>query len=93
MTKQNAVVRQKLVDANGRVGVVTEVRDHEYGGSGVFARPEAHPYKVEDKAGDKTGVKNSEIITATWWVLESDGGYEGKWWDDAPGTSKHAKLQ
>jgi uncharacterized protein YodC (DUF2158 family) len=94
MTKQNAVAGQKLVDTAGRIGIVTEVRDHQYGGSGVFARPEDHEYKVQDKSGEKTGVKNSEIITATWWEVQADGSYEGKWWDDAVGSSnKHAHIQ
>jgi len=92
MKTQNVQVGQKLVDANGRVGIITEVRNYEYGGSGVFARPEEHEYKVQDPAGAKTGVKNSQIITATWWSLESDGSYNGKWWDDEVGMHNLKKA-
>jgi len=92
---KNVNVGQKLVDQNGRVGIVTEVRDHAFGDSGLFARPESDPYKVQDEAGEKTGVRNSQIISATWWTIQEDGAYRGKWWDDEFGMHnlKTARVQ
>ncbi len=73
----------KLIDCNGRVGVITEDRKGNSQGLAacLFARPENVPYIIDDIEGI-TGVANARIITATAWTLQPDGSYRGEWYDE-----------
>lgn len=79
-------VRDRMIDDNNRVGVITEIRE-----GGVFARPENMAYRV-DAAGLVPGVNAGTAITATWWRLEADGSFVGIWCDDTLSTTRTARL-
>ena len=68
-------VGMKVRDANGRVGVITEVRD-----DGFFARPADTPYVAEH---DIPGMGKQKLIMATYWNDKGNGVYHGLW-ADAP---------
>lgn len=74
-----------IVDNDGRVGVITEVRE-----DGVFARPANMHYR-EDAAGLVPGISGGTAITATWWQLEEDGTCTGYWCNDSLGTMRTAR--
>ena len=58
---------------------------------GVFARPEAHPYIIDNAAGaEPTLPSKAEIISATAWRLEEDGLLHGLWWDSPLGAKMTA---
>lgn len=65
-----------IMDSKGRTGIVTSMTDN-----GFFARPELVPYKIKDANGNLTGHPRAIVITATHWVLQTDGNYKGLWYD------------
>jgi len=76
----------KIIDENGRIGVVTSETD-----GGVFAKPEGVPYKIGDKNG-VTGVANAVLITATHWAIRPDGTLHGLWFDSHLGDFRTARV-
>lgn len=82
-------VGDRIVDNNGRIGVITEVRE-----TCVFARPMPHNNR---EISDLPGVGRAVVITPTAWVVRQDGSLEGLWWDSPlgerlsarPGTEAH----
>jgi hypothetical protein len=69
------IKKMRIKDENGRIGIVTSET-----ATGVFAKPENVPYKIDDKDGI-TGVANAILITATHWSRQPDGTLHGLWFD------------
>lgn len=77
-------VGDRIVDNNGRIGVVTDVRE-----TCIFARPIHHKHR---EISDLPGVGRAIVITPTAWVVRQDGSLEGLWWDSPLGERLLARL-
>jgi len=75
---------KKIIDENGRVGVVTLERE-----DGVFAKPEGTPDHVD--SGPIVGV-TGKAITSTKWHAKPDGSLRGLWYDSRPNGFVTAHL-
>lgn len=62
----------RLIDSNGRVGIVDQVRD-----TGVFAHPAGVDYVIRRDGSD--------CMTATFWSRQEDGSLRGLWYDSPAG--------
>ena len=71
----------QIIDENGRIGDVTEIREKV-----IFAKPVGIDYLLRDIAM-VTGVPEATLITETsWFLIEADGSYLGLWFDSPVGS-------
>ena len=79
----------KIIDDQGRVGQVTEVRSN-----GVFARPVNTPLTI-DNTGEHIGFSGGKLITSTFWHRTDAGNHytlRGLWFDSPLHAFRPAKF-